>query len=701
MEALKTILAKSNGETLEQHTQTVAQCARRLAEGFNLKPDLAYLGGVLHDLGKAHPTFQKRLIGSDLNPKTFRHEIASLAFLSWFEPEYWSLLVEMVVAHHKSIDEEKKGLAWLSDNYRNWKVDHLGDEPTFNSWTPLATEVAQKLGIVTQPITYKQAYKNLEWAEEYCLSIIEEYKKGYSNWRGMLMASDHMASAIGDKVVGQLPKLFAVPQVSVFDRPSPKFPLSEIDASSTKPHTLVVAPTGAGKTDYLMRRTKRRVFYCLPFQASINAMTHRFRSIFPEGTDIRMLHSASRLADIDEDMQIDLQPFVGAAVKVLTPFQLAGILFGSAGYEAQLLDLKGNDIILDEVHTYSDISQAMVLNLVKLFADLKCRVHIGTATMPTELYNRLLEALGGSSQCQEIKLDEQQLATYDRHTVFCEEDETSALVKMAEYCTHNNEKVLLVANTVAQAQNWFEYITENYPEIKKMLIHSRFRRKDRTERERQLIDQFDRLPGPCMVVSTQVVEVSLDISFDRMVTQAAPIDSLIQRFGRVNRRRELQSGTKPVHILKPEGSVKPYNKEPVEITYQLLKEIEGQTLRQADLQSFIDRVFPIIDYRKIEAQVCWVNGETTKLLLTHNPKSAYLEMLDIDSVAFILNQDLEEYEQADFAHRQELEIPMSIRQKHAFGDMFQCLKGSRPYVLPPLPEYEVYGVRTSKNDTII
>ena len=95
-----------------------------------------------------------------------------------------------------------------------------------------------------------------------------------------------------------------------------------------------------------------------------------------------------------------------------------------------------------------------------------------------------------------------------------------------------------------------------------MLIHSRFKRGDRVTLETKLKTefngdqslQFGNGLNPCIVVSTQVVEVSLDISFDRMITQCAPLDSLIQRFGRVNRKRTTETigKYKPIHIVAPQ-----------------------------------------------------------------------------------------------------------------------------------------------------
>ena len=60
------------------------------------------------------------------------------------------------------------------------------------------------------------------------------------------------------------------------------------------------------------------------------------------------------------------------------------------------MDLRGCDVILDEIHTYSDVMQSIVLRIIEILVALDCRVHVGTATMPTVLYEKILELLGGN-----------------------------------------------------------------------------------------------------------------------------------------------------------------------------------------------------------------------------------------------------------------------------------------------------------------
>ena len=176
------------------------------------------------------------------------------------------------------------------------------------------------------------------------------------------MAADHFGSACCHNMNYELAKILKPPVLDKFHgRSNPLYPLSEISTDDPRPHTLVVAPTGAGKTDFLFRRCRGRVFYTLPYQASINAMFERVKNFVPEGTDVRLQHATSKVILKGQKTEQALQKLVGSAVKILTPHQIASIIFHTPGYESAMLDLRGCDIVLDEIHTYSEVAMAMVL----------------------------------------------------------------------------------------------------------------------------------------------------------------------------------------------------------------------------------------------------------------------------------------------------------------------------------------------------
>ena len=355
---------------LVTHLQQVSVVAEKVAIGIGTDPKLARYGAILHDIGKAHPEFQRRLDEKyRMGDLPFRHEISSCLFLSLFPDEMQPVLIDMVIAHHKSIrkDARDKGLLDLTEECEPEEICefHVGD---WNDWSLKALDILEDLGITVKPISKQEAESNFFFVYDYCRKAFKQ--KGYSDNRGLLQAADYFASALIDKTEGYSKRLFQTPNLNFFNRTHPLYPLSLKSAESPKPHTIVVACTGAGKTDFLFRRCEGRVFYTLPFQASINAMFHRVSADLASDNpnlDIRLLHSASSIAIKGKALEEKIiQGHIGSSIKILTPHQIAGIIFGTNGYEATLIDIKGCDVILDEIHTYTDITRAIVLKIVQI-----------------------------------------------------------------------------------------------------------------------------------------------------------------------------------------------------------------------------------------------------------------------------------------------------------------------------------------------
>jgi CRISPR-associated endonuclease/helicase Cas3 len=721
MKSLDHILAKSinyGGTTLLEHTQHVVAAvtffAQKYKSGFDI--DIAKKGAVLHDLGKAHPHFQRKI--QNINSKSLyennkwdyihRHEISSLAFLPCFPVLEWNALIDMVIAHHKSIENDpgNRGIIDLVENDRNLIANHLFD---WENWYPYGIQILAKFGLPTRQITFEEAKNAINYAIDYC----EEKKNGYSSLRGLLNSADHFASAFLKETEKQLATLFETPNLDFYrdeNRKSSIYPLSQTTHIDARKHTLVVASTGAGKTDFLLRRCDGRIFYTLPFQASINAMFERIKATVPN-KDIRLLHSTSKIVAKDKIDEQILQPLAGSAIKVLTPHQLAAIIFGTKGFEAVMLDLEGTDVILDEIHTYSDYSQSMVLEIVKTLLRLNCRIHIGTATMPTVLYNKLLSILGGKSNVYEVKLSDEILDSFDRHIIDKLED-VAQITSILENAFLNKEKVLIIYNTINKAQSAFQKYQEIFPEIPMMLIHSRFKRGDRVDLETQLKTKFNGDGSsefgqglcPCLVVSTQVVEVSLDISFDRMITESAPLDSLIQRFGRVNRKRTVKTigKYKPIHVLKPEGNVLPYKMNILKASYEQLPD-NMELLKEKTLQSKIDSVYPTIETKEIDVHLIYQDEKYIIKELTNNKNAVLVDALEIESATCILSQDRDTYLTANWEDRLNLEIPINFKTISRHKSKYEQLEvGSFPFVVPQEEElYKIYGLQLVEHDKFL
>ena len=705
-----TPLAKSNGTTLLAHTQHVVSAMEIVARVWlpAQQHALARHGAILHDLGKAHPYFQTTLQPGFKRPRVdtavpHRHEISSLLFLPLFDKSEWPALVEMVAAHHKSLSADGSGQTgrglWDLVEREGPKAVFARHTEEWEAWQPAVLEIAAAFGLPTRPLTladYKEAFYFAHAHSETC-----HHEAGRNTWRGLLMSADHLASALEEGTETLTKNFFRVPDLSPFDERAQiadpvLYPLAKYNTSDPRPHTLVVAPTGSGKTDFLLRRCRNgRVFYMLPFQASINAMYLRLDELLnakatgADKTDIRRVHAASRI-EITQEKKGDsieehlLQRHPGAAIKVMTPHQVASLVFATSGHEAAALDVQGQNVILDEAHVYDAQSQAMVLAIVRSLVALGANVHIGSATIPESLERELLQPLGDDKTVYSVRLSDAELQTYNRHIVHKLPDEEAARQTVAD-ALQNNQRVLFLANRVQTAQERYAWAKEQFPDTPILLLHSRFRRCDRAEHE-QRITEFNDKKGPCLVCATQVIEVSLDISFDTLITDAAPLDSLIQRFGRVNRRRGENQGLRPVYVIAPPekaGEAKPYQLDVVQRSFDQLP--DGELLEETSVQQKINAVYPEVQITEIDVHLAVdKNGNPTFRQLCHQPKSILLEILEIDTAACIRASDEDDYKTGRGNDRALLEIPLTWRTVRPHAGSWRQLKdtGNNPFIVP-------------------
>jgi CRISPR-associated endonuclease/helicase Cas3 len=156
----------------------------------------------------------------------------------------------------------------------------------------------------------------------------------------------------------------------------------------------------------------------------------------------------------------------------------------------------------------------------------------------------------------------------------------------------NKQKVLWVTNSVKTCIEIYRTaqikLTEQLPElaISPLIYHSRFRYKDRLKKHQAVIDGFKE-DKPILAITTQVCEMSLDLSADLLISAMAPAAALIQRLGRLNRRMmNAEEGAKAA-IIYPWDNSKPYDKAELLTGKKLIQEFSDKTgISQRDLAEF-------------------------------------------------------------------------------------------------------------------
>jgi len=600
------LLAKSEPQTtLQQHIEDCLQIEEQLKDCFpNLPVDeseefweLLRMSICFHDIGKCHKDFQKLLYKRPNAWDHRRHELFSIPFIlhSNIPNEVKNLVAYAVAGHHKDLDElysivlREYGNLRCSESTQE-DENHFVSDCSFllrnKAWKVLVSHGLTKQNEERIPIS--EVIQNLMRANTpvgspfYLLRLLLV---------GFLKQCDHMASA----GITRLNRLgidnFAfLHTYNLYHH--------QEEASRSLGHRFLTAPTGAGKTEtsllwlenQIQRYGQGRVFYILPYTASINAMYERLSEQMGKSC-VGMFHGKlaqyfdSKFDDWSNDTEIkaikESYKTLITPLKVVTPFQLLKNIFGLKHFEKGLSEWGGGYFIFDEIHAYDSRTLAQIVVLLEICTKwLNGKVFIMTATMPTHMLNLLKNALNDSKT---IVAEERLYDSFDRHKVVLEDGLLIDSIYQIQHDINIGKKVLVVCNTVEQAQKVYTLLKCDT----KLLLHSSFNATDRSTKEQRLQKEDVQL-----LVGTQAIEVSLDIDFDTIHTEPAPIDALIQRFGRVNRKRKKGLCLCHIYRMRNEKDKYIYENEIVSHTIQVLERINNSILYEKEIQQMIDEVYP-------------------------------------------------------------------------------------------------------------
>ena len=229
--------------------------------------------------------------------------------------------------------------------------------------------------------------------------------------------------------------------------------------------------------------------------------------------------------------------------------------------------------------------------LIELKNNWNSRICCMTATMPSWLRKIIIKDIADT----EIPIDEALFKSYKRHKLELIEGTilSEHVLNLIYDEVNNNKSVLVGADTVDIAQKIKEELIKRLGKDRVFLLHSRFNARDRLKKEKKLMELLDAKLDKNIsiaVVATQVIEVSLDLDFDTIITEPAPLEALIQRFGRVNRRGK--KGTVPVRVVtESEGAYIIYNEQLLNNTIEILKKANGTVLDELKLMEFLDEIY--------------------------------------------------------------------------------------------------------------
>ncbi len=603
-------------ETVQQHTNALLKCYEELKEGYAAalplmsERDWQLLRWAVqyHDVGKYDAVFQNKILKAlrvEQRIKTscnynVNHNFVSVLAIPFKElginDEEKRILAQAVAYHHeREIIPDKKQVKQIY-------VEHI---------LPYREQIKRELeiDIDEKAIAYKLELitKRIEESEG-------EIFRRYVLIKGLLHRLDHAASA--HVLVELAPEMNVGEYVEEFV--SRKFSgrkneLQQFTQQNQDKHVVVVAQTGMGKTEAgLLWLGEAKGFFTLPLRVSINAMYQRitdksnigFTRPSEDGTGEEatgLLHSTSldylhdKLEADDEALEkIHSQSREYANKLVIsTVDQILKFPFFYLGFEKEYATVASAKVVIDELQAYDPRIAALIIRALVLIDRIGGSFMIMTATLPDFYYKALSKEMRSSRiPIAYGEFIDDRIARH--HVEIKEESILDAHVIEQIILDGKDYKVLVICNTVKRARE--VYLQVKSRDENTRLLHSRFIKKDRAQLEQDIIE-FAAGEGNGIWVTTQLVEASLDIDFDRLYTEMSTLDSQFQRYGRCNRKGikaitevNIRIYTKDVSGVN-QGSKSVYHKDIYNRSLQLIEQHKTGVLLESVKQTMIAALY--------------------------------------------------------------------------------------------------------------
>ncbi|MBV1879332.1 MAG: CRISPR-associated helicase/endonuclease Cas3 [Pseudomonadales bacterium] len=365
--------------------------------------------------------------------------------------------------------------------------------------------------------------------------------------------------------------------------------------------TLIEAPTGSGKTEaalafaseLLAAKKADSIIFALPTQATANAMLARLEaaasSLYERGSNVVLAHgrawfnqdfkrikAVARKGDVqgEEAAQVQCAQWLGESRKrvflgqigVCTIDQVLISVLPVRHNFVRAFGVQKSVLIIDEVHAYDAYMYGLLTTVLEHQRQAGGSAILLSATLPASHINKLISAWGAKPRTEPnttlppyplltqvynnnihaIKIaDESQLpAQREVHTTLLATADclpNTQLIEQILAAAQQGALVGIVCNLVVDAQQLYQILLDcSTQNIAIDIFHARYVFADRQHHEQQVLEHYGkdapRSQGR-ILVATQVIEQSLDLDFDWLISQICPVDLLFQRFGRLHRHR--------------------------------------------------------------------------------------------------------------------------------------------------------------------
>ncbi|MDT2662271.1 CRISPR-associated helicase Cas3' [Enterococcus hulanensis] len=693
--------AKSSGETIVHHTQQLLTNYDQIRDyypGIPVNWDLLRLICQYHDLGKMNHLFQEKIREGVMRKEgEIPHALLSIAFFPIKQlREHYSQGELKAAAYAIALHHERNFSQIETDQYKH-EIALLKE--------PAESFLFEEIGL-SKPIDIKRPLVKY-YSLKHKLSSGDECFGDYVKLKGLLNRIDYAASG-GYKV--EYPADFLNKNMpKVRESWQEKHSDSSIDWNEMQKYVqvhqednlIVIGQTGLGKTEAgLLWIGDNKGFFTLPLRTAINAIYERIRKGISDEDkyqeQVGILHSDSLavlLAEQEENKEVELDQLESYLTEtrgwslpltITTLDQTFDFVYHYAGFEQKLATFAYSKVVIDEIQMYSPDLLAYLIKGLKEIQDFGGKFLVMTATLPPYLLD-LFEKRGLKWKMNDQPFLNQGLL--ERHHLQILEEGISAEAVAELYHSGN---LLVICNTVRKAKEIYQELQKLVDDVPIHLIHSQFIRKDRQDKE-SAIQKFADEKQVGIWVATQVVEASLDIDFDLLVTELSELNGLFQRMGRCYRKRPLAECKQPnVYVFDGgENVTSGISNSEQAVVHQEIFSLSKEALRkkgtgifhELDKMSLIEQTYTTEKmkstayYERIETMLHWLSAieddnknpaEVRKLfrnIQSRNiiPESVYTAFRgEIDDCIRILSSSLRELESTD-----EKNLRMFKRKKKA------------------------------------
>ena len=330
----------------------------------------------------------------------------------------------------------------------------------------------------------------------------------------------------------------------------------------------------------------------------------------PEATggEDRELRHPNRDQDLENLMkQESLQSWGQQAIAATADFVLGLMQNHRRGLFSFPAILK-SAIVFDEIHSYDAKMFGSLVRFLQTFPQIPALL------MTASLQPSRREALDLAGVDYELIPGDDDMEKADRYRLEWYENDKKQPDAPDKYwetvknTLDNGGKVLWVCNTVADSTRIYDEAEKFGNDVKRILFHSRFCYRHRVDRQNEILAAFNEDKAPCLAVTTQVCEMSLDISADLLVTALPPFPALVQRMGRLNRRLENPDGARCLVYDYDGMDGRPYLRADLKEARDAVKNLAEKrgAISQRDLKNALDEMPEVVDDIKFHSS--WLDG---------------------------------------------------------------------------------------------